>query len=362
MTSEAENWKEGGARIAIAGAGVIGLSCAFELASRGHSVIAFDPSAPSASTSWAAAGMIGPAYEMMKHGGGPLADLCFDSAALWEGFAERVKAASGLPVGYDASATLAIARDSKEHEALQSAQAALAERGVQTGWVGARAARDRFGISQAAAGVLEIGSDHQVDNRRLLGALRAALRALGGEVRQRAVTNAEEIAAALNRTPDAIIWARGSEEFGVSAGVKGQALSLAPFSDGPRRVMRFGSGYIVPKPDRIVIGATSEENWQHKGVSPAVTAELLEAACEVMPALRRSEVLERWAGIRPRSEDGAPLIGRTGENEFVAAAHYRNGVLLAPATAAMIADLVEDKRPRMDAAAFTPTRVRPATA
>ena len=332
---------QGRGRVAIAGAGVIGLACGFELASRGYQVALFDPANPGDSASWAAAGMIGPAFEMMKHGTGPLSDLCFESAALWPGFAGRLREASGRPVGYDPAATLSIARTVAEADARSGLAEALRVHDNSPPWLSPLEVQSRFHLSGRIEAVLELPSDAQVDNRRLLPALRAAIASQGGAFLQKGVETRADIEATLGYVPDAIIWARGRRELGVCTGVKGQALSLASFPGAPHRVIRFGSSYVVPKPDRIVIGATSEEAFSHAGVSPAVARSLLEEAIAILPALAGAKQLESWAGVRPKSKDGTPIIGSLKDNEFVAAAHHRNGILLAPVTAARIADLVE---------------------
>ena len=342
-------------KIAIAGAGVIGLSCAFELAERGHRVTLFDPSGPEASTSWAAAGMIAPAYELMLQEGAPdeaLSSLCFESAALWQDFAARLRAFAGLPVGYSRQATIAVARRAL-HERLRA-------NGHPARPVSSAALTSVFGMGNDLAGGLLLPEDHQVDNRRLLTVLRRALADRKATFVRTAVDSREDVAA--HGQFDAVVWARGAREAGIVATVKGQALSLSPVEHGPRQTVRFGSGYAVPKPDRIVIGATSESEFRSGAVETQATDALLEAAIAVLPALRGAPVLERWAGLRPKGQDERPVIGRRDRDEFVAAAHYRNGVLLAPVTARLIAGLVEGTSLDNVHEAFGPDRSAPATA
>ena len=341
-------------RIAIAGGGVIGMACAFELSRRGHAVTVFDPGELPRSTSWAAAGMIAPAYEVMLHGGGPdtpLARLCFESAALWPAFAKALGTASGLPVGYDRKPTLALARTFQEKAELERLDRDLRMAGHAGISRHAAGLHQRHGISSVIMGGLELVCDHQVDNRRLLHAFRA--NAAEGRF-DRVAREVTDWAALRQEGFDAIVWARGRRERGVDGLIKGQALALQPFAGMPDQVLRFGSFYIVPKPDRIVIGATSEETYTHEGVSERATQALLDAAIEVLPALAGADLMEVWTGLRPRRASGLPLIGATGPGEYVAAAHFRNGILLAPATAARIADMIEDRPAARDAEAFSP--------
>lgn len=340
--------------IAVAGGGVIGLACAFELSWRGHSVTVFDPGDLSRSTSWAAAGMIAPAYEVMLHGGGadtPLARLCFESAALWPDFARSLSRESGLPVGYRREPALALARTQAEASRLDALASDLEAAGRPARRIGLEAARQHAGVSSTLRAALELPDDHQVDNRHLLQAFRLNMgRGRFQQVRQ-AVTSPHELRA---DGFDAVIWARGTSERGVEGLVKGQAIALQTFAGAPRQVLRFGAGYIVPKPDRIVIGATSEEAYAHTGVSDEATRRLLRAASDVLPALEGADILEAWTGLRPRRASGAPLIGAIAPNEFVAAAHFRNGILLAPATAVRLADMIEGQTAARDAEAFFP--------
>ena len=350
-------------KIAIAGAGVIGLSCAFELAERGHRVTLFDPSGPEASTSWAAAGMIAPAYELMLQEGAPdeaLSSLCFESAALWQDFAARIRRVAGLPLGYSRQPTVAVARTAEELRRLESLQDKLSVRGHPARQLAPADLSGTFGMSEGLVGGLLLADDHQVDNRRLLTVLRRALASQGAIFVRSAVESREDIAA--HGQFDVVVWARGARETGIAATVKGQALSLSPVEGGPQQTVRFGSGYAVPKPDRIVIGATSERDYRSSAVEPRATDALLEAAIAVLPALRGAPVLERWAGLRPKGQDERPLIGQRGTDEFVAAAHYRNGVLLAPVTARLIAGMIEGTSLDNVHEAFGPDRSTPATA
>lgn len=343
----------GSARIAIAGGGVIGLACAFELSRRGHQVTVYDPSPPERSTSWAAAGMIAPAYEVMIHGGdgnSALARFCFESALAWQGFALAIQRSSGLPVGYSSAPTLALARTDDEHERLLRLSKTLQAMSQPHAWRNIAETRERLGLSGTIKAALALPADHQVDNRRLLKALRLNR----GEGAFRLVRRAVYSRRDMDGDVDAVIWARGAREAGVETLVKGQALALQPVTGLPSQVIRFGSGYVVPKADRIVIGASSEEGFSHQGVEPRTMQALRSAAIEVLPRLADADLIETWAGLRPKRAGDLPTIGMIAPGEFIATAHYRNGILLAPATALRIADMIEGRAPAVDAAAFAP--------
>ncbi|WP_158085543.1 FAD-dependent oxidoreductase [Henriciella aquimarina] len=352
--------------IAVIGGGVIGLACACELVRRGHRLSIFDTGSPRQSASWAAAGMIAPAYELMLDGGGPetpLSRLCFESATLWGDFAAYLKRETGLPVGYDDQETYALARTAAELEKLEALEQWLSQAGHAVRWLTPAELYERAGLSPDVLGGLSLPEDHQVDNRRLLGVMRRFLGQAGAVFVNARIDRAEQLKDHEGERPfDRVVWARGVDETEVETPVKGQALALFPLPHGPERVLRFGSGYIVPKPDRIVIGATSEKNFSHEGASPEEAERLFAAARAVLPALNQARIMEHWAGLRPMRTGGLPLIGARPDGSFVAAAHYRNGVLLAPATARRIADLVEGAPHAPDATDFAPSPASGATA
>jgi len=140
--------------------------------------------------------------------------------------------------------------------------------------------------------------------------------------------------------------------------VKGQMLALGGSRAALRRALWVPGAYIVPRSDgRVLIGATVER----AGFDVRVTAQgvhaLLNAALRAMPALGDLAVTETWAGTRPGSADGLPFIGATAlDGYFVAAGHYRYGIVCAPATGQLIADAVEGRGSCVYADAFSPRR------
>jgi glycine oxidase len=124
-------------------------------------------------------------------------------------------------------------------------------------------------------------------------------------------------------------------------------------------VIRAPSVYLVPRSDgRILIGSTLEEVGFEKRVDPNVIRRLHEAAGAIVPAVNSATILESWAGLRPGTPDGLPIMGRTNrEGYFVATGHFRDGVLLAPITAVLMAQLIlGGGQPQFDLSAFSPSR------
>jgi glycine/D-amino acid oxidase-like deaminating enzyme len=145
--------------------------------------------------------------------------------------------------------------------------------------------------------------------------------------------------------------------------VKGQMLAVI---GGPklRHVIRSAEVYLVPRTDgRIVIGATVEEAGYDKRTDPDSIQRLLHAAIRLLPALAQARMLEAWAGLRPGTPDDLPILGATQTpGYFVATGHFRNGILLAPITAHLMAQVAMGEKPDLDLSAFSPARFLNVTA
>jgi glycine oxidase len=160
-------------------------------------------------------------------------------------------------------------------------------------------------------------------------------------------------------------WAASLDASVEIAPCKGQMLVVAQPS-GPQltRVLRSPDVYLIPRGDgRIVIGATIEHAVYSRQVDPAALSLLRHSAAALWPPAADAPELESWAGLRPASADGLPCIGRCERSEnpgctaqFIATGHYRNGILLAPGTAHVIADLLSGVAPAIDLASFSPSR------
>jgi glycine oxidase len=365
---------ETGETIAIVGAGLIGLSIAYELARRGATVRVFEAREPARAASWAGAGMLAPYTEA------PASEVfdafCEDSLARYPAFAAGLSERGGVDAHLRLDGILEIAFDAETRVRLRDRVAGLRERGVAARYLERDEARSLEPVLGATCrGVALCEPEGTIDNRRLGRALLGACRSLGvrldeqtgdvaleaderrvlgvrsklGFIPARAVVNASGAwAGALTGVPE-------RAHIPVTP-VKGQMLALAMPRRFVRRTLWVPGAYLVPRDDgRLLVGATVEP----AGFDTRVTAQgmhaLLDAALAALPALRDLTVAETWAGLRPGTPDGLPFIGETNlAGYFVASGHYRNGILLAPATAALVADLLEGK-PGIPA--FSPLRV-----
>ncbi len=366
-------------RVAVIGAGIIGLATTLELAKRGTGVTLFDRHWPPRGASWAAAGMLAPAFEaagdVNVHP--RLYELCQKSAAMWPAWAEELESATRLDSGYRPGPSLAVATTVKDKDRLAKIAKELAGTSNAPLQVSpedlAKVEPDLANVTLAAYLLV---SDGQVDNRETMRSLvklaeqHPAITIVEGEPELQArngkldhaghdatlvcagwgtsivkvMENGERISL-LN-------WDTVLDEIDCYAG---QMLSVEPVLGGPTRTIRAGSLYIVPKSDRIVIGATTHPDEIIETPDPEVISQLKAQAAALFPALAQARTLESWAGVRPGTRNHAPLLGETATpGLFVASGHYRNGILLAPLTAKIMADLIVDGETCELAAAFAP--------
>ena len=349
-------------RVLIVGGGAVGLATGWWLARDGVPVTIFERDRAGRGTSWLAAGMLAPdaeiGFEELE-----LYRLNRESLRRWPAFAEALEAASGQSVDYRTEGTLLVADDRDAAEALERRHAFQQEQGLDVDWLtGDEALEKEPFLAPRLAAAVFAPSDHQVDNRRVLRALRTAFVEAGGTLHEH--TPVEAIDPDLGRpavvTDDgtrvagrqvvlaAGVWSRGiagiPEALRPSVRpVKGQMLELEvelPFD--LQHVVRGPEAYLAPKSDgRLLVGATSEEMGFDTDVTAGALYDLLEGAWEVVPGIYDLPVRDMWAGLRPASRDHAPILGEAPVPGVIyATGHYRHGVLLTPVTAQEIARLV----------------------
>jgi glycine oxidase len=355
------------ARVLVVGGGVIGLSCAWQLATAGHAVTVVAPTPGRDGASWVAAGMLAPVTEV-QFGEPALTELLLEGAKGWKEFATSLEQASGYDIGYETSGTLTVAIDSSDRVALDELLAYQLSLGCTASRRAASACRGLVpSLAPGVRGGIEVPGDHQVDNRALLGALLVACAEAGvGFVEEwvEAVGSGPEgpvpsvdLSDGTRLQADCVLLAAGAatphigglEEAGLPElrPVKGHILRLGP-TEGPplltrtvRALVHGRSIYLVPRPDKtLVVGATVEERGTDTSVRAGAVHELLSDARAVVPGVDELELLEAQAGLRPATPDNTPVIGWTDlPGVAVACGHYRNGILLAPLTAAAVVGL-----------------------
>nr|WP_104820744.1 glycine oxidase ThiO [Kitasatospora sp. MMS16-BH015] len=369
--------------VLVVGGGVIGLAVAWRAAQRGLAVTVLDP-APGGGAVQVAAGMLAPVTEL-QYNEEPLLRLGMASNERYAAFAAELTELTGLDTGYRATGTLAVALDADDREELRELHAFHGRLGLASEWLTGRECRKLEPmLAPGVRGGLHVAEDHQVDGRRLARALLAAGAAAGvrlhrAEAAELLVTGGRatgvRLADGSTLTAGQLVLAAGCRSHllaGLPAGVlppvrpvKGQVLRLrippayAPFlSRNLRAVVRGQHIYLVPRADgELVIGATSEEQGFDTTVTAGGVYELLRDAHELVPGLTELPLVETGAGLRPGSPDNAPLLGPTALPGLTAATgHYRNGVLLTPVTADLIAEQLATGRTPELALPFSPAR------
>jgi glycine oxidase len=303
--------------VVIQGAGIIGLAIALELHTRGLRVLVLERDAALQQAATAAAGML--AVED-PHNPPALHALAQHSAALYPAFLQRIESLSGIRVRFQTSATQQYLPDGT-HTQLR---------------------------------------EHSLDPRELAAALLAAIRATSIDLREHTSLQPETL------LPSArIIDTRGAWS-PHTVPRKGQMLRVQLASHAQLDEVHRGEHiYVVPRlhgaqAGSAIIGATLEDAGFDTTLSAAQLNRLRELLLELNPslaAIAHAPLLEAWAGLRPATSDALPILGRTQpDGTLLATGHYRNGILLAPATAIVMADLITGTAPTIDLTAFNPDR------
>ena len=349
-------------RVVVVGAGIIGAAIADALARRGVEVTVIDARPAGHGASRASAGILAPYVEAADET--PLLPLGVRSLAMYDEFVAGASARSGRPIEYARSGTLQVARSDADADHLRASSAWLASRGVRCDWLDAASVHERVpalapevraGLLIPEHGFVGVSAlvSALVQSARLAGATfetpadatRIVPRAGGVEIRcgdRRLDADVVVVAAGT--------WAARLRIDGVPPlpvrPVRGQLLHLqwagAAF---PSRVVWGPDCYAVPWPDgSLLVGATMEEAGFDERTTVAGVSTLSSAAAALLPAAAGAALTEARAGLRPATPDGLPIVGafRAAPRVFCATGHFRNGILLAPLTAAMVERAVVD--------------------
>ncbi len=373
--------------VAIVGGGIIGLAVARALSMRGvRDITVIERGSFGAESSGAAAGMLAPQAE--ANCVDEFFNLCIRSRDLYPQLAATLLAETGIDIQLESTGTLYLALDEKDEKALAQRYEWQTRAGLQVELLSADIARRlEPSISEHVRLALLFPLDTQVENRLLIKALVASNKNRGVcLVNETAVNFVKlqhggiaglETSRGFIATGKVVVAAGGwtsllaaSEKSNGSSGgsalpdlgiepVRGQMLCFDSTPAIFRHVIYSHRGYIVPRRDgRLLAGSTTEYVGFDKQVTDRGRRSIHSAATEISPLISSLPLKDAWSGLRPRAADGLPVLGSCAEiaGLFYAAGHYRNGILLAPITGELIADVMIRQTTTPSLAAFSPDR------
>jgi glycine oxidase len=358
--------------VTIAGAGVVGCAIAHELAARGARVRVLDGRGPGGGATRASAGILAPYIEGHDR---TLLSLGLRSLGIYDEFLAAVTRDAGQPVEYERNGTIQVATTIDEANRLKRTARVLGDAHVEHRLLDAvEVRRKEPGLTPEAVAGLEIPGQGYIAAGDLTRTLVASAMRRGAIFDVGAAVAVEGGAVARVRTADEVIesdaviiaagsWSAGVEGVSVAPEalkpIRGQLLQLRMPERPASHVIWGPDCYLVPRRDGAVLaGATVEDvGFDERATSSGVQG-LLDGALTLMPALRAAAFDEVRVGLRPKTRDELPAVGAssTMPHVFFATGHYRNGVLLAPLTARLVADLVLDGKTDADLALLQPRR------
>ena len=349
-------------QVLIIGGGVIGLSIARELSRLGVDRIrVVDKGRPGGEASYAAAGMLVPnaENEEVDH----FYRFCDESRLTFPELAAELLDETGIDIELDRSGTLYAAFSNADLDHIEKRFEVQRSAGIPVSRLSAAETLElEPAISPRVLASLYFPNDWQVENRKLLLALIKYVRNSGIEIIENFPVDSliveggkvsGVVAGDRRLTANVTVLATGAwTSFIKVAGkalpftvkpIRGQMISFKPVTRPFSHLIYSPRGYLVPRADgRILIGATVEDVGFDKETTADAFRQLSDAAVEIAPFLANEPVVEHWAGLRPFANGGRPIIGPVPgyDKMLIATAHYRNGILLAPLTAKVVAEFI----------------------
>jgi len=354
--------------LAVIGGGVVGAACARAAALRGLSAVLYEPGPDPAAASPASAGMLAAQIEPDDEA---LLALAIRGRETYEPLALALKDTTGIDVGFWRDGIASVAFDDAGVERLRAMAAWQRQMGLSCRWLDADEARDAWpALAPDARGALLAAEDGAIDPPLLTRALRADGERLGVETRRERVVGiglhdgrVTEIVTERGPTPArGVVIAAGAWSARLTGlprplpvePVRGQ-LALAPWpADTPPAILYYDHAYVLARGGKAIIGSTMERVGFDAGVTPEGEAMLRKGAARLFPGLARQPFERTWAGLRPLTPDGRPILGPDPEvaGLWYAVGHGRNGILLAALTGDVIGDLMTGKALDFDLGPF----------
>ena len=363
-------------QIAIVGGGVIGLSLAWELASRKQYVTLFESESVGRKASWAGAGILSPSNsKTLTHPTDKLMGLGSDIHSQWT---SKLKSITGIDNGYVECGGLYIARTSGEKAALYGQMLHWTEYEIPFRALKSPSQVEFAQVMNLSENdlMIEVSGESQICNPQHLKALSAACEKLGVQIVENCDLNfgmnADSIELVVDGEQsrfDQVCFCAGAWTTQILSKVgfhvpmipvRGQMLLFKLDSQLFEPIINEGSRYLVPRRDGyVLVGSTTEEVGFDSSTTPKKLDELMAFANSIFPALNKNSLVKSWAGLRPASHDGFPFMGALPncENGFVASGHFKAGLQMSPAVAICMASLMMGEEPLMEMKSFDPGRL-----
>ncbi len=358
--------------VIIVGGGPVGAACARELSLAGRRVLLLERGGEAGEGWRAAAGMLAPQIEAGADD--PLLELGLAGRELYSPLSAALRDSTGIDVGLWREGIANVAANEAEAAALRSRCAWQRQHGHLTDWLGADEVRTRWPWLGPTAGALWAAREGALEPEKLVAALLADARRLGAVLQQDVVRSLEQQAdrvvgvageRARYAAPDVVLaggaWSglvEGVPRPVAVAPVRGQMAAL-PWPEGAHHAIVYGHGcYVMARGHEAIVGSTME----YAGFRPEVTAEglarIFSGVTALCPKLTRASVTRSWAGLRPVTPDGLPIIGAEPRLHglWYATGHGRNGILLAGITGVILRQLLAGEPTDEAIDAFAPTR------
>ncbi len=359
-------------KVIIVGGGIIGLLSAYELHKNGFEVTVIDRQQFGQESSWAGGGIVSPLFPWRYPD--EITDLARISQQLYPDIIDEMQQATGLEAEFLPSGMLVVGDYDSEHPYEWAQRTQINMQLV-----------DKTELSQLAPELSDVYQNgywfpqvHQVRNPRLVALALTYLklcdiRLIENQPVDEILTKTGKITGVKTQQAtydaDAVVVAGGAWTSSIIdkhpidrtvKPIKGQMLLLKGEPDAVRHITLSDDHYIIPRKDgRILVGSTTEDAGFDKKTTVPVKQELYDYAISTIPELKRYEIERHWAGLRPSSSDGIPVIGQHPElaNLFINSGHYRNGVVMAPASARLLVETMTQQESSLTQQHYAPADV-----
>jgi len=360
--------------VLIVGGGVIGAAAARSLATAGVAVQIIDSGTEDGIATQASAGMLAPLVETELDD--PLLRICVRSRDLYSELAPTLLEETGVDVGMWSDGILKVALTDDEEDAARGLIAWQRQQGLNSEWLSAVELRERCpGISKEARGALLAPEDGALRPLALLEALLVSATRYGARISARERVEAIEIEQGRVTGVRTDRATHRAETVLLSAGcwsgrveglprplsvepVRGQVLGYDWPAGEPPAILYSGRGYLLQRGEELLAGSTMEHVGFDASVTPEGRAQIAETAARLYPALADAPVRRSWAGLRPATPDGRPIVGPDPHLEglWYATGHGRNGILLAAVTGEILVNLLTENTLEYDLSPLEPGR------